>query len=272
MKEAFTKKTEFFYQAEGLALARGDAAEVLGSMESGIADMVFADPPYFLSNGGITCSSGKMVSVDKGEWDREPSRERRHAFARSWIRQCKRILSDSGTIWISGTLHNIYDIGTALEEEGFKILNNITWQKTNPPPNLSCRYFTHSTETILWARKDGKKVRHYFDYAAMKEANGGKQMKDVWSDIRMSRTEKAFGKHPTQKPLALLERIILASTKEGALVVDPFCGSSTTGVAALRLKRRYIGIDSSDEYLALSRRRLEAEGKPEGSGKPEEAG
>ncbi len=267
MDAAFAKHTAFFYQAEGLALVKGDAAETLGCMRSGIADMVFADPPYFLSNGGITCSSGKMVSVDKGDWDREPSRDKRHAFSRAWIRECKRVLSDTGTIWISGTLHNIYDIGTALEEEGFKILNNITWQKTNPPPNLSCRYFTHSTETILWARKDGKKVRHYFDYAAMKEANGGKQMKDVWSDIRMPRTEKAFGKHPTQKPLALLERIILASTKKDALVVDPFCGSSTTGVAALRLGRRYIGIDSSEEYLALSRRRLEAES---GTGRQEE--
>ena len=151
---------------------------------------------------------------------------------------------------------NIYSIGLALEQEGFKIINNITWQKTNPPPNLACRCFTHSTETILWARKNDKKARHLFNYQLMKEKNGGKQMKDVWTGPLTPAKEKLLGKHPTQKPLYLLERIIEASTNPGDLVLDPFCGSSSTGVAAKALGRRYIGIDNVEEHLELSARRL----------------
>ena len=165
----------------------------------------------------------------------------------------------NGTIWISGTLHNIYSIGMALEQEGFKIINNITWQKTNPPPNLACRCFTHSTETILWAQKDEKKSKHLFNYQLMKQQNSGKQMKDVWTGPLTPQKEKAFGKHPTQKPIYLLERIIEASTNSGAIVLDPFCGSSTTGVAANMLGRKYIGIDNVEEYIALSVRRLQQE-------------
>ena len=201
-----------------------------------------------------------MVSVNKGDWDKLSSLEEKHEFNRKWIRLCKEALSANGSIWISGTLHNIYSIGMALEQESFKIINNITWQKTNPPPNLACRCFTHSTETILWAQKNEKKARHYFNYALMKELNGGKQMKDVWSGPLTSKKEKAQGKHPTQKPLYILERIILASTEEGALILDPFCGSSTTGVAAKQLSRRYIGVDNNQEYIELSIRRLEEAG------------
>ena len=174
-------------------------------------------------------------------------------------KECKRILKDNGTIWISGTLHNIYSIGEALEEEGFKIINNITWRKLNPPPNISCRAFTHSTETIIWAKKDIKNNKHKFNYNDMKELNGGKQMKDVWEMSLTKPSEKKHGKHPTQKPIALLERIILASTNEGDLILDPFNGSGTTGIVAHMLNRRYIGIDNVQEYLDLTIRRYESE-------------
>lgn len=198
-----------------------------------------------------------MVSVNKGEWDRSLDVESKHLFNRKWINECYRILKDDGTIWISGTLHNIYSIGMALEEEGFKIINNITWQKTNPPPNLACKTFTHSTETIIWARKDLKKSKYTFNYILMKELNDNKQMKDVWTTSLTKLSEKKCGKHPTQKPLEILDKIILASTKENDLILDPFCGSSTTGISASRLNREYIGIDNSEEYLNLSIRRFE---------------
>ena len=212
---------------------------------------------YFLSNDGVTCKSGKMVSVNKGNWDRIDLVEDKHEFNRKWIRLCKEVLTLNGTIWISGTLHNIYSIGLALEQEGFKIINNITWQKNNPPPNLACRCFTHSTETILWAKKNDKKAKHLFNYELMKEQNNGKQMKDVWSGNLTAKSEKTEGKHPTQKPLYLLQRIIEASTNPGDLILDPFCGSSTTGVAAKRLHRKYIGIERELEYIELSKRRIE---------------
>ena len=220
-------------------------------------NMIFADPPYFLSNEGITCQGGKMVSVNKGEWDVGSSFDEKHKFNREWIRLCREILTPNGTIWISGTLHNIYSVGAALEQEGFKIINNITWQKTNPPPNLACRCFTHSTETIIWAKKNDKKAKYFFDYALMKSLNDGKQMKDVWSGTLTPRSEKTLGKHPTQKPLYLLCQIITASTCQGDLILDPFNGSGTTGVAAKMLSRKYIGIEKEIEYAELTRKRLE---------------
>lgn len=238
------------------ALYLSDTFEALENMKPECVDMIFADPPYFLSNDGITCSAGKAVSVNKGDWDKIGSLEEKHDFNRKWIRLCKRVLKPNGTIWISGTLHNIYSVGMALEQEGYKIINNITWQKTNPPPNLACRCFTHSTETILWAQKNQKSAHHFFNYELMKEINGGKQMKDVWTGALTSSAEKVYGKHPTQKPIYLLERIILASTNENDVVLDPFCGSSTTGVACKRLKRKYIGVDNSNEYIELSKERL----------------
>ena len=200
---------------------------------------------------------GKMVTVNKGKWDKSDSLKDKHRFNKKWIKECYRILKDNGTIWISGTLHNIYSIGMALEEEGFKIINNITWQKTNPPPNLACKTFTHSTETILWARKDLKKCRYKFNYELMKDINKGKQMKDVWTASLTKPSEKKCGKHPTQKPLELLERIILASTDENDIILDPFSGSGTTGIAANKLGRNYIGIDKEKQYLDLSIKRIE---------------
>lgn len=257
MENIFSENIYPFYETNTEMLILGDTFSVLEKISPGSVDMIFADPPYFLSNDGITCRAGKMVSVNKGDWDKVSSLEEKHEFNRKWIRLCKRVLSINGSIWISGTFHNIYSIGMALEQEGFKILNNITWQKTNPPPNLACKCFTHSTETILWAQNGEKNARHYFNYSLMKELNSGRQMRDVWSGSLTPQKEKVYGKHPTQKPLYLLKRIILASTKEGALVLDPFCGSSTTGVAAKQLSRKYIGIDNNQEYINLSIKRLE---------------
>ena len=248
-----------YYYDSSAALYLADTFEALERMLPERVDMIFADPPYFLSNDGITCSAGKAVSVNKGDWDKIAGVEEKHDFNRRWIRLCRRVLKPNGTIWISGTLHNIYSVGLALEQEGFKIINHITWQKTNPPPNLACRCFTHSTETVLWAQKDDRSARHYFNYELMKQQNGGKQMKDVWTGALTPAAEKQFGKHPTQKPVYLLERILLASTQEGDIVLDPFCGSSTTGVACKRHKRNYIGIDNNLEYIQLSIERLKHE-------------
>lgn len=259
MKELIEGSLSPFYCTDNEMLILGDTFSTLKMIKPESVDMIFADPPYFLSNDGFTCHSGRMVSVNKGNWDKVDSVEEKHEFNRAWIRLCKDILSLDGTIWISGTLHNIYSIGMALEQEGFKIINNITWQKTNPPPNLACRCFTHSTETILWAKKNNKKAKHYFNYDLMKELNGGKQMKDVWTGTLTQKREKSCGTHPTQKPMYLLERIIEASTRPGDLVLDPFCGSSTTGVAAKILGRKYIGIDNEQEYIELSARRLSQE-------------
>ena len=246
---------KFYFEESTFKLINNDTFDTLKQFDEKSFDMIFADPPYFLSNNGITCSSGRMVSVNKGNWDKALSVNDKYEFNRKWIHECYRILKDEGTIWISGTLHNIYSIGMALEEEEFKILNNITWQKTNPPPNLACKTFTHSTETILWAKKDLKKVKYTFNYSLMKELNNNKQMKDVWTTSLTKPSEKKSGRHPTQKPLEILERIILASTNENDLILDPFCGSSTTGIAAAKLKRNYIGIDNEKEYLDLSIRR-----------------
>lgn len=248
--------SEMFYEDDLTKLIHADSFEYLDKMKSESIDVIFADPPYFLSGNGISNSGGKMVNVNKGEWDKSISIEEKHAYNREWLKKCKRLLTKNGTIWVSGTLHNIYSVGMALEQEGYKILNNITWQKLNPPPNLSTRYFTHSTETILWARKDDKDARHYYNYDLMKEFNHNKQMKDVWTGSLTKQSEKHFGKHPTQKPEYLLERIVLASTQEGDTILDPFLGSGTTAVVAKKLNRQCIGIEKDDDYIELAKQRL----------------
>ena len=221
-------------------------------------DMIFADPPYFVSNGGMSCHDGKRVCVHKGDWDKSKGIEETHKFNLEWLKRCQNILTEDGTIWVSGTMHVIYSIGFAMQQLGFKILNDIAWFKINPPPNLSCRYFTHATETILWAAKS-KNSRHYFNYPLMRKMNNNKQMQSLWSITAPKTEEKIYGKHPTQKPLALLERIILASTKEHDIILDPFTGSSSTGVAAYRLGRNFIGTDNNKDYLGLSIKRLSFE-------------
>ena len=223
---------------------------------AGRFDVIFADPPYFLSNGGITCHAGKMVKVDKGQWDKSNGPEMNHEFNTAWLSRCQKLLKSNGTIWVSGTHHVIHSVGYAMQQLGMKILNDITWGKPNPPPNLSCRYFTHSTETIIWSAKN-EKSKHCFNYKAMRELNFGKQMKSVWTIPAPNGEEKQFGKHPTQKPIALLERIILASTNEGDLIFDPFSGSSTTGVSAINTHRRFVGTELESEFINLSIARLE---------------
>lgn len=252
----FKSNQTIYYKDDNTTLINGDSLKILSNIKSKSIDMIFADPPYFLSGDGITCKSGKMVSVNKALWDKKVCLKEKHDFNKKWIKGCKRVLKDDGTIWISGTLHNIYSIGMALEESGFKIINNITWKKLNPPPNISCRAFTHSTETILWAKKDLKKSKHKFNYSVMKEMNDGKQMKDVWETSLVKPKEKKLGKHPTQKPLEILEKIVLASTDENDIVLDPFNGSGTTGIISNKLNRRYVGIDIDEKYLELTINRL----------------
>ena len=252
-------RLKYYYENNNFKLIQGDSLSILKKIEQKSVDMIFADPPYFLSGDGISCSAGKMVSVKKGVWDEKIEIKEKHKFNKKWIRLCKEILKDDGTIWISGTMHNIYSIGMALEEEGFKIINNITWRKLNPPPNISCRAFVHSTETILWAKKDIKNAKHKFNYKLMREMNDNKQMKDVWETSLTKPSEKRCGKHPTQKPIALLEKIILSSTDEGDLILDPFNGSGTTGIVANKLNRKYIGIEKEKEYLDLTIRRKDSD-------------
>jgi site-specific DNA-methyltransferase (adenine-specific) len=236
-------------------LLQGDCRELLPEFDFKF-DMIFADPPYFLSNGGISIQSGKVVCVDKGEWDKGGTSDYINEFNHQWLSLCREKLKDNGSIWISGTYHNIFSVANQLVELGFKILNVITWAKTNPPPNISCRYFTYSTEFIIWARKSPK-IPHIYNYDLMKKINGGKQMKDIWTLPAIAPWEKKNGKHPTQKPLSVLTRIILASTHENMWVLDPFTGSSTTGIAANLLNRRFLGIDRETNFLDISKKRRE---------------
>jgi len=254
----------------------------LERLEPGRFELIVADPPYFLSNGGFTCKGGKRVPVAKGSWDVSQGMDADLAFTHSWLHKCRRLLSAQGSLWVSGTQHNIFMVGFVLQQLGYKLLNTITWYKPNASPNLSCRYFTHSTELLLWAAPMAKgKQRHIFNYALMKQLNGNKQMRDVWtlpkageeelstegegklwSFTRPGKEEKRFGAHPTQKPLALMKRIIEASSQEGAWVLDPFCGSGTAGVAALETGRRFVGLDCDEASLELARHRLSAARRP----------
>jgi site-specific DNA-methyltransferase (adenine-specific) len=252
-----------YCSGERYTLYHGDCLDVLSQFPENTINMIFADPPYNLSNGGFSVHAGRRVSVDKGAWDRGDGFDRDYDFHQQWIAACRRVLKPSGTIWISGTYHSIYQCGHALQALGFHILNDVTWFKPNASPNLSCRFFTASHETLLWARKD-KKAKHIFNYGLMKNGewpedrlkNPGMQMRSVWSIGTPRPVEKQHGKHPTQKPLALLRRVVLASTNPNDLVLDPFTGSSTTGLAAVVHGRRFIGIDTNAEYLDLSKRRF----------------
>ena len=248
----------FKSQDKSFYLLYGDTMELLPQFHRKF-DMVFADPPYFLSNGGLTINNGEIVSVNKGDWDKSKGIVFVNDFNRQWLTLVREVMKDDATIWVSGTMHNIFSVGQILTEIGFKILNIITWEKTNPPPNFSCKYFTHSTEQIIWARKE-EKTPHYFNYELMKELNSNKQMKDVWRFPAIAPWEKSCGKHPTQKPLSVLTRLILASTQPDAWILDPFTGSSTTGIAANLHGRKFVGIDKEQELLELSKnRKLEIE-------------
>lgn len=230
------------------SLFNGDTFGILPNLNEKF-DLIFADPPYFLSNNGLSIQSGKIVSVNKGTSDKDLGDM--DNFNKTWLETAREKLTDNGSIMISGTYHNIFSIGRNLQLLGYKILNIITWQKTNPSPNFSCRYLTHSTEQIIWARKS-EKHKHIFNYELMKKINDNKQMKDIWSFLAIAPWEKTCGKHPTQKPLALLVRLILMTTYENSVVCDPFCGSSTTGIAANLLKRKFIGIEREKEFFDIS--------------------
>jgi site-specific DNA-methyltransferase (adenine-specific) len=293
----FSSDTPFIRLYHGNCLELLDAIAV--KYPEGRFDAIFADPPYFLSNGGITCHAGRMVRVDKGDWDQSRGPELNHEFNREWLARCQRVLKPNGTIWVSGTHHVIFSIGYAMQQLGYKVLNDIAWEKPNPPPNLSCRYFTHSTETILWAAKN-EKSKHVFNYQEMRKVTG-KQMKTVWRreefETRINTNahelktgadaekeigdnscqlvskqfspiwtmtapggdEKAHGKHPTQKPVALIERCLLASTNAGDLVLDPFLGGGTTAIAAIKLNRGCIGVEADLAYVCIAKKRIDGE-------------
>lgn len=238
------------------ALYAGDCRKVVPRLP-GTYDAIFADPPYFLSNGGFSVQAGKRVSVNKGAWDASKGAAADAAFTRQWLSVCRDKLADHGTLWVCGTFHNIFAVANEMTALGCRILNVVTWQKTNPPPNLSCRTFTHSTEFLIWARKH-QRIPHHYDYPLMRRIAGNRQMTDLWRLPAIAPWEKAFGKHPTQKPLALLVRALLASTPPGARILDPFAGSATTGIAANLLGRAFDGVETEEAFLALAKARREA--------------
>ncbi len=245
-----------YFADKNIRIYQGDVVGVLDLLPDECIDLIFADPPYNLSNGGFTCHAGRRVSVNKGKWDKSNGIEEDFKFHNKWIESCRRVLKPNGSLWISGTYHSIYGCGFALQEQGWHLINDICWFKPNASPNLSCRMFTASHETLLWVRKS-KSAKHTFNYEVVKNSSWGgdfikvpgKQMRSVWAIGTPKNGEKKYGKHPTQKPEALLERIILASSNEGDIVLDPFCGSATTGVVALKYNRKFVGIDADQEYL-----------------------
>ncbi len=255
-------KEKPYFISDNFVLYNENSIKILNELPENSVDMIFADPPYFLSNGGFTCENGKMVSVDKGKWDVTNGLKKDFEFHLEWIKACHRVLKPGGTIWVSGTYHSIYQCGFALQVNKFHILNDVAWFKPNASPNLSCRFFTASHETLIWARKD-KKGKHKFNYNLMKNGNWaddfikkpGLQMRSVWAIGTPKPSEKKYGKHPTQKPIDLLVRIVMASTDKGDLVIDPFTGSSTTGLAAFLNDRKFIGVDLEKKYLDLSIKR-----------------
>lgn len=252
-----------YFKQDNFVLYHGDSIALLNQLPANSIDMIFADPPYNLSNGGFSVHAGRMVSVNKGDWDISRGFQDDYDFHFKWLEACRRVLKPSGTLWVSGTYHSIYQCGHAMQALGYHILNDIAWFKPNASPNLSCRFFTASHETIIWARKE-KKAKHTFNYSLMKEGNWpedklkkpGLQMRSVWSMGTPKPPEKKFGKHPTQKPLDLLKRIVLSSTNKGDVILDPFAGSSTTGIAAVMHGRKFIGADLDKNYLELSKKRF----------------
>ncbi len=253
-------ETNSRWNNEQATLHLGDALDVFRSIPDESVDCVWTDPPYNLSNDGVTCVAGKMVPVNKGEWDRSKGLEGDYEFNRAWTEQCFRVLKPTGSIWVTGTLHVHSSVGMALQHNGFRLLNDIVWQKTNPPPNLGCRTFKHSTELLFWASKSqkGDKRKYKFHYEAMKRVNGGKQMGTVWKMSSPRQKEKTFGKHPTQKPIELIMRCLRATTDNDDVVLDPFMGSGSTGVAAVGLNRQFVGIELNDEFFRIAIKRIEA--------------
>lgn len=255
---------KLFYRKKSFRLLHGNSLKILKTLPSSSVDVIFVDPPYRLSSKNFLNFCRIPINFQKGAWDKTQGIEKDFNFHLKWIQECKRILKPNGTLWVTGTYHSIYSCGFALQKEKFSIINDIIWYKPNAYPNVSHKQFTASHEILLWAKKD-KNSKHYFNYQAMKDGEwadflkkDGRQMRSVWAISGTNKAERKFGKHPTQKPEELLKRIILASTQEGDTILDPFCGSSTTGIVANRFGRKYIGIDQSKKYLDLSIRRFEA--------------
>lgn len=252
-----------YFKEKDFVLYNSDSLKILEQLPANSIDMVFADPPYNLSNDGFTVHAGRQVSVNKGDWDKSRGFNGDYDFHYRWLEACKRVLKPHGTLWVSGTYHSIYQCGHAIQSLGYHILNDISWFKPNASPNLSCRFFTASHETLIWARKV-KDAKHVFNYENMRHFptdlihNNLKQMRSVWAIGTPKPEEKKFGKHPTQKPEDLLKRIVLASTNKGDVILDPFTGSSTTGIVAAKNGRKFIGIDTEKQYLDLSIKRFKS--------------
>ncbi|GAA3890265.1 site-specific DNA-methyltransferase [Sphingomonas limnosediminicola] len=243
------------------AILQGDCITEMARLPDKCVDMIFADPPYNLQLGGdlFRPEGGRVDAVDD-EWDKFDSLAAYDGFTRDWLEQARRILKDDGTIWVIGSYHNIYRVGALLQDAEFWILNDIVWRKSNPMPNFRGTRFTNAHETLLWCSKS-EKARYTFNYRAMKALNDDLQMRSDWLMPICSGGERVKGDdgskaHPTQKPEALLYRILLACTKPGNLVLDPFFGTGTTGAVARRLGRRWIGIEREDAYVKVARDRI----------------
>ncbi|MBA2714909.1 MAG: site-specific DNA-methyltransferase [Rubrobacteraceae bacterium] len=241
----------------GAMVYLADCLDLMQTMPPDCVDMVFADPPYRLSTGGVTVKSGRLAPVDKGAWDRSMGFAEDHQFNVVWLREARRILKPDGTIWVTGTHHVIFSLGFALQSMGFRLINQITWHKPDPPPNALHTAFTHAHETLLWASK-GRDAKHTFNYDLINSPDPATQVSSVWRIPSVPMREKSHGRHPTQKPLRLVRRAVLASTEEGELVFDPFCGSGTTGVAAKQLDRFFVGAETEREYAELAGHRIGA--------------
>ncbi len=241
----------------------GDCVQRLGELPERSADLIFADPPYNLQLGGdLLRPDNSLVDAVDAAWDRFESFETYDAFTVAWLTACRRVLKDDGSLWVIGSYHNIFRVGRILQDLGFWILNDIVWRKANPMPNFKGTRFTNAHETLIWSTKRRGGRRYRFNYDAMKMANDDLQMRSDWlipvcaGDERV-RDAAGVKSHPTQKPEALLHRVILASTEVGDTIVDPFFGVGTTGAVAKRLGRRFIGIERDEGYAELARTRIE---------------
>jgi modification methylase len=241
----------------------GDSIEMLKSLPDCSVDLVFADPPYNLQLGGeLTRPDNSRVDGVDDEWDRFNTFGDYDTFTNGWLREARRILKPDGAIWVIGSYHNIFRVGAALQDQGYWILNDIIWNKTNPMPNFRGTRFTNAHETLIWASKD-KKSRYTFNYQALKTANDDLQMRSDWSLPLCTGNERLKGAggaktHPTQKPEALLYRVLIGSTNPGDVVVDPFFGSGTTGAVAKLLGRNFIGVERDPNYIAAAKKRIAA--------------
>lgn len=245
------------YGEPGAVVYRADCLELMGRMPAGCVDGIFADPPYRLSSGGPTVRGGKVVPSHKGDWDRPLGFEREHEFNLRWLAAARRVLKPDGTLWVTGTHHVIFSLGFALQQLKFRVINDVIWYKPNATPNALKTAFTHAHETLLWSSK-GRHVRHTFNYEQVNSRNPMGQVPSVWRIRTVPKEEKRHGYHPTQKPLRLVRRALLASTREGELIFDPFCGSGTTAVAAKELNRAFVGAELEREHAELAGRRIRA--------------